>query len=137
MENDTPGRNPGDKVGDKEWSCKLVQKRKTKGKKAVPAADSEKTRKRSQTPRPREPSWKWFWVTTQSLEKRRSKICCRSRKSKTREQTMLKKLLETMGEDDTIKDFRDAMKKQLGESDKVAIQGDVKHCKYRGESFMH
>ena len=40
--NDTPGRNPGDRVDDEESSWKLVKKRKTKGKKAVPAAGSEK-----------------------------------------------------------------------------------------------
>ena len=40
--NDTQGRNPSDKVGDEESSWKIVKKRKTKGKKAVPAAGSEK-----------------------------------------------------------------------------------------------
>ena len=40
--NDTPGRNPGDRVGDEESSWKLVKKRKTNGKNAVLAAGSEK-----------------------------------------------------------------------------------------------
>ena len=40
--NDTPGRNPGVKVGDEESSWKLVKKRKTNGKNAVLAVGSEK-----------------------------------------------------------------------------------------------
>ena len=51
--------------------------------------------------------------------------------------TVLKKLLETMGEDDTIKDLRDAVKQDLEKATKAAIQGEVKHCWYRGESLLH
>ena len=40
--NDTPGRSPGDKDGDDEWSWKLVKKRKTKGKVVATAAASVK-----------------------------------------------------------------------------------------------
>ena len=101
---------PGDRVGDEESSWKLVKKRKTKGKNAVLAAGSEKDPQAVTDTKAKRTFLEVALGDDPVLGKKKERDMLEKQTIKDSRPTMFQKLVETTEEDDTINDFRDAVK---------------------------